>query len=41
MVALVLLEVLEPRDQWESVDHLDPPELTVARCDFCGAELLF
>lgn len=32
MVTLVLLEVLEPRDQLEPVDQLDPLELMVARC---------
>lgn len=34
MVYLVLLELLDPRDQWDSVDHLDPLELKVARYDF-------
>lgn len=34
VAALVLPELLEPRDQWEPVDHLDPLELMVARYDF-------
>lgn len=34
MVAPVLLELLDPRDQWDPVDQLDPLELMVARYDF-------
>lgn len=41
MVALVLLEVLEPRDQWDPVDQLDPLELMVARYEFCCTKLFF
>lgn len=39
MVALVLLELLEPRDQSDPVDHLEPRELMVARYDFCCTKL--
>lgn len=34
MVTPVVLELLELRVQWESVDQLEPPELMVARYDF-------
>lgn len=38
-MSLVLLELLEPRDQSDPVDHLEPLDLMVARSDFCWIKL--